>query len=69
MTKAHKALRAKFRRRLNRYVDMEVSHCGHEGPAILAAQEGDRLVDWVMGEVERCEVEAVRGSVVGGGSE
>lgn len=69
MSENVKKLRTKFRRKLSRYVGMEMSHCGHEGPAEKAAQERERLIDWLFEEVERCEKEAVGESVRNGGPE
>lgn len=55
MSKNIKSFRSKFRRRLQKYVGMEMTHCGHEAPALLAAQEGERLVAWVTAEAEKFE--------------
>ncbi len=42
----------RVRRRLDRYVDMETTHCGHEGPVALAMQERDNFLDWLEREIE-----------------
>lgn len=59
MTKNIKSFRSKFRRKLSKYVSMEMTHCGHEGPELLAAQEGARLEAWVVSEVEKYENAAI----------
>lgn len=67
MSKSAKALREKFRRRLARYVGMEIPQCGREGPAREAAFERERLIYWIFEEVGKCERAAVIESVRDGG--
>ena len=57
--KHRKNLMKRIRRRLDRYVTMEVSHCGHEGPMVEAMHERDHFLDWLELEIETREKSAI----------
>lgn len=59
MTKAMKAFRRTFRRKLVSYVDKELTHCGHEVPLLEAEQERERLIDWASDELGKYESHAL----------
>jgi hypothetical protein len=46
----------KIRRRLDKYVHMECTHCGHEGPELLAAQERVKFLEFVEECLEKANV-------------
>lgn len=48
----------RIERRLDRYVGMEQTHCGHEGPEMEAKYERRRLLDWLADEIEEYAREA-----------
>lgn len=52
MNKNTKKLVRKFARRMDRYVGMEMTHCGHEGPMVEAMHARDHLLDWLGEEIE-----------------
>lgn len=41
-----------FTRRLDRYVDLEMTACGHDEPMVKAGRARDRLLDFVREEME-----------------
>lgn len=53
MSKTSHNLIRRVERRLDRYVGMEQSHCGHEGPALEAKYERQRFLDWLQVELEK----------------
>lgn len=67
MSKTSHSLIRKFKRRLDKYVAMEQTHCGHEGPEMEAERAREKLIDWLGAEIEKCERAAVVESVRNGG--
>lgn len=53
MTKEHKKLMRKVARRLDKYVEMMQTHCGHEPGATLAMQEGEKFLEWLGDEIAK----------------
>lgn len=53
MTKTTYSLMAKIERRLDAYVDAQMTHCGHEPDATLAEQKGIKLLQFIASEVEK----------------
>ena len=52
MSKHTKNLMRRVERRLDRYIDLETTHCGHEGPMAEAHYERERFLAWLAAEIE-----------------
>lgn len=56
MSNETKRFMRKFRRKLDHYVGMEITHCGHEEPMGKAFDYGWKLKKWVESEFERLAI-------------
>ncbi len=56
MSKTTRNLMAKIKRRLDAYVDLECSHCGHEPNVTLAFQEREKLLKFLEQEIENMAI-------------
>jgi len=55
MSKNTKNLMRRVERRLDRYIDLETTHCGHEGPMAEAHYEREKFLAWLAAEIEAIE--------------
>ncbi len=52
MSKTTRNLMAKIERRLDAYVDKQMTHCGHEPGQTKAIDAGERLLEFITQEIE-----------------
>jgi hypothetical protein len=69
ITKSLETLRimARFERALNRYVDLEMGHCGHQELFDKAQRSRERLMAMMEREIENLVLDVEQSQQVGGG--